>query len=213
MKQTLTLRRMNILVTGLMFAAYSAYNIFIIIRGGGSLSSEGILISAVVALLFAVFTAYVWTAGVKPKNARFRMIRRTAFIIALIGVFALKLRMFDRVLGYIDFSGLQTVFYYGEPFEFSMLITVIFGASYFIMLAAMLILIVYFIVIRKRPLMFPKASVVMPVTAMALFIVSLILDMILFLAYGVNLEANPRRTAVMRPVFYLGFIGMCAYCL
>ena len=213
MEKKLTLKRLIIPATGLLFAAYSAYNVFIVIRDGGALSSEGILISIIVALLFAVLAAYVWTAKVKRKKGFFRMVRRTALIIALIAIFALKLRMVVRVVEYVDFSELQTVFVYGEPFTFSMLQTLLYGAAYFMTLAAMLILIIYFIVIRKRPLMFPKASVALPVTAMVLFLVSLIMDMVLFLAYGVNLEASPLRTAVMRPVFYLGFIGLCAYCL
>ena len=214
MKQKkLTPRKIMNILTGFFFALYSAYNVFIIIRDFSALPSEGLFISAVVALIFALFAAYVWTAGVKKKNALFRMIRRTVFILALFAIFVLKARMIDRVIQYINSFMFETVFFDGEKFDFSMLPGVLFGASYFFTLAAMLLLIIYFLFIRKRILLFPRASVVLPVIAMLLFIGSLILDMILCLGYGISLEANMKRTLVIRPVFYLGLIGMCAYCL
>lgn len=199
MKQKPTLRRLNIKLTGLLFAAYSAYNIFIVARDSGrGLSSEGKLISVVVALMFAVFAFFVWTAGWNTRDIRFLMIRRTAFIIALLAVFALKLRMAGKVVAYLDFSRLHTVLYVG---------------AYAMTQAALLMLFVYYVFILKSLPFYPMASVLLPVFAMILFLCSLILETVLFFVYGIGLEASMLRTAVMRPVFYLGFVGLSAYFL
>ena len=201
MQQKMKQRQWIEKLTGLLFSAYSAYNVFVVVRDGKrGLSPEGILISIVVALIFAVFAGFLWTwqAGVKAKDMRFLMIRRTTFIIALLAVFALKLRMAGKVIAYLDFSKIHTVVY---------------GAAYLMTQAALLLLIVYYVFILKMLPLYPKASVILPAIAMVLFLCSLILEAILFFAYGIGLEASPLRTIVSRPVFYLGFIGLCVYFL
>ncbi|MBQ3265696.1 MAG: hypothetical protein IJH07_07955 [Ruminococcus sp.] len=198
MKQKLTPRWCIITLTGLLFAAYSAYNAFIIIRDRSALSTQAIFISVVVALMFSVLAAYALTSGLwsSKKLILFRIIRRVAFIIALLTIFALKLRTISAVLAYIDDPRSDAVLY---------------ACSYFMTLAGMLILLVYYIFIRRRFLFFPRASVLLPLIAAILFFGSFILEVILYFAYGICLEANLLRTVVIRPVFYLGFIGLSVY--
>ena len=173
--------------------------VFIAVRDGKrGLSSQGILISIVVALMFAVLAGFVWTAGVKMKDMRFQIARRTAFIIALLAVFALKLRMAGEVIAYLDFSKIYTVLY---------------GGAYFMTQAALLLLIIYYVFILKNLPFYPRASVSLPTIAIILFLCSLILEAILFFVYGIGPEANTLRTLVMRPVFYLGFICLSLYFL
>ncbi len=107
----LKLKKLNVTLTALLFALYSLYNILIIYKDKASLSSQAILISVIVALMYLVFTGFVVTAGVETKNIRFLIGRRVAFIIALITVFLLKLRMSGQVIAYLDFTKLHTVLY------------------------------------------------------------------------------------------------------
>ena len=69
MKEKLTPRWFIIKLTGILFAIYSAYNIFLIVRDGSAMPPVGIFISALVSLLFALLAAFAWTSEV--KNVRF----------------------------------------------------------------------------------------------------------------------------------------------
>lgn len=207
MKKKLTPKWFVIMLTGLLFSAYAAYNVFILIRDvPRGLSSVGILISALVAAMFFLLAGYALTfaVNVKKKRILFVVVRRAMLIIALFVLFALKLRMIDRVIAYLQPPDL----YSGVEFN-----TVLYGVSYFLTLTAMLILLVYCLFIRRRYLLFPKAFVRMPAITLILFLCSFVMDMILLYGYGIPLEASMLRTAVMRPIFYLGFIGLCVYYL
>ena len=106
--------------------------------------------------------------------------------------------MINQVIAYLDFSKVKTIVYCG---------------AYFMTLAALLVLFFYYaIVVRNLPL-FPKASVILPLFALLLFLGSFVLEIVLFYKYGVGLEANPLRTMVIRPVFYMGFISLSVYFL
>lgn len=218
MKHKQTLRTLIIVVSGILFAAYSAYNVFIIVRDGSSLPAMGIFISALVALMFGVLAAFsltsVFTAAASEsitvhkdselagmsevKNIGFLMMRSIAFNIALLVIFLLKLRMAGQVIAYLDYSTPHTVLY---------------GGAYFVTLAAMLVLLVYYtFIVRKLPL-YPRASVILPLSALILFFCGLAKEAVLLFVFNIGLEANLLRTAVIRPVFYLGFIGLSAYFL
>lgn len=197
MKQKLTPREFVIKLTGILFAVYSAYNVFIIIRDNSGLTPQAILISAVVALMFGVLAAYALTFGLIVEPL-FLQIRRTIFIAALLIVFALKLRMVGAVAAYFDPSKIHTVLY---------------CVAYGMTQTALLVLLVYYIFIRGVLLFFPKARVILPTFAAALFLCSLILEAILCFAYDIRLEASFMRTIVIRPVFYLAFIGLSVYFL
>lgn len=195
-KKKLTPRRLLMMLIGLLFAVYSAYNVFIIFRDLDSISSEGIVISAIVALLFALIAVYACTAGV--KNIRFRVIRIRGINIVLLAVFALKLRLIDKVIAYMEIPEMYAVLY---------------GVSYFMTLTALLILFIYYVFILRRPLLFPRVSVILPVSAALLFLGSFILDMILLCVFHLSVEGSFLRTIVIRPIFYLGFIGLSVYYL
>lgn len=194
----LTPRWLIIKLTGIFFAAYAAYNIFIIVRDHSGMTAQAIFISCVVALMFSLLSAYALTFGVMMKKPWFLMVRRMTFIITLLTVFLLKLRMIGRVITYLDTSKAHTVLY---------------CAAYAATQAALLILLIYYIIIRKRFLFFPKACVILPVSAAILFLCGFTLEVILFFAYDIYLEASFLRTIVIRPVFYLGFIGLSVYYL
>lgn len=198
MKRKLTFRRFLITMTDTMFAAYAVYNIFILIKDGKRLSLEGKFISVVLALIFAVFAFFVWTAGVNQKSIRFMAVRRILFIVALVTVLLIKLRMIGSVIDYIDSSYPETVLY---------------GLAYFTSLSAMLILNVYYLFILRDLPSFPKASVLLPVSAIILFAISLIVEFIVFFVFNIGIEESALRNIVMRPVFYLGFIGLSAFFL
>ena len=199
MKKLFTPRWLLAELTGLLFAAYAAYNVFIIFRDIKGLPPEGILISSIVALMFVILAVFMWTAGIKgKKHILFMMLRRGALIVALLVIFALKIRLVDRVIAYLDFSKFYTVLY---------------GGAYFLTLAALLILLVYYIFILKNLPFYPEAAMALPVSAIILFLLCLILEAIMFFAYGIGLEANTIRTVVMRPVFYLGFVGLSLHFL
>ena len=198
-KKKLTPRLFVSRLTGFLFAVYAAYNIFIIVRDADrGMPSEGILISAVVALMFAALAVFMWTPGVKPKNTRFLMVRRATFIVAMLVLFALRLRLIGRYVTAFNISELQTVLY---------------CVPYFATLAAFLLLLIFFIFILKRLPFYPRARVVLPVIAMILFVIALIAEALLFFLYNTGMEASFLRTVVIRPIFYLGFIGLSAYFL
>ncbi len=197
MEKKLTLKWLIIKLAGVLFAAYSAYNVFIMIRDGKrGLPAEAIVISAFVALLFGVLAVFAWTSG--AKNIRFIMVRKAMFIISVLAVIALKLRMAASYISYIDLSQPQTVLY---------------GSTYFLTLAAMLILVAYYAFILKDLMMYPVLSILLPAIAGALFLSCLVFEIILFFGFGIGVEANMIRTVVMRPVFYLGFILLSVYFL
>ena len=196
MKQKLTPRWLIIKLTGILFAIYSAYYIFLIIKDGKTFPREGIVISTIVALSFALLTVFAWTTEV--KSLRFLRIRKTMLIITLLAIFALKLRMAGKVALYLDFSNLMTVLYF---------------SSYFMTLAGMLVLFIYYTFILRNILLYPSAAVRFPLSAVILFAISFISEIIIFFVYGIGLEASPLRTMVMRPVFFLSLIGLSAYFL
>ena len=181
-------------LTGILFAIYAAYNVFIIVRHFNTLPIEGIIISAVVALLFCLLAAFAWTSEV--KSIGFIIVRRTVFIIALLVIIALKLRLMGRVVAYFDSSKPDTVLY---------------GGAVTLTVAAMLVMFVYFTFILKRLPLFPKACFLLPLISLILFAVSFVMEIILFVVFGIGLEASFLRTVVIRPVFYLSFIGLSAY--
>lgn len=127
-----------------------------------------------------------------------RMIRRPLFIFALLVIFLLKLRMIGQVIEYWDLSKVHTILY---------------GVAYFMTLIALLCLFIYYAFIINTFPLYPRTSVVVPLLAMLLFAGSLAVDAVLFFVYHISLEANTLRTLVMRPVFYLGFIGLSIYIL
>lgn len=199
MKNVFTPRWLIAILTGAFFAAYSAYQVFVICRDYRGMPPEGIVITAVVALMFAILAVYMWTTGVKgKKHILFMIVRRTSFIIALLVIIVLKLRLVIRVINYIDGT---------KPY------TILYSAAYFMMLLGLMILFIYYAFILNRLPFFPRAGVILPRTAIALFLLSLIAEAILFFGYGMGLEANTIRSMVMQPVFYLGFIGLSLHFL
>ena len=143
MKQIFTPRWLLTILTGCLFAVYSAYNIFVLFRDiPRGLPTVGIVITAVVALVFATLAVYMWTAGVKgKKHIMFMVVRRISFIIAMLVIIALKLRLVVRAINYID----HTRFY-----------TLLYDATYFMMLFALMILFVYYVFILNRLPLFPR---------------------------------------------------------
>lgn len=199
MKFRYLLQRLIMVLTGFLFAVYAAYNVFVIVRDSRrGLSNEGKLISGAVALMFALLAVFVWTGNTKTKNIRWLKVRRVSLIIALGVILLLKLRMVVKVIDYLDFSQAHTILY---------------GAAYLMTVAALLLLFIYFVFILKKLPFHPRAAVALPTVAMILFLLSLAIETILFFVYGIGMEANVIRTIVIRPVFYLGFVGLCVYFL
>ena len=197
-KQTFSLKKLITVLTGLMFAVYAAYNVFVIIRGRSYLPAIGLVILAAVAVLFAILSAYLFTSLIVSDDIRFLMLRSTMYIVSLFFIFVLKLRMVVKVIDFFDVSHPETILY---------------GCAYFFTLAAMVILFLYYTFFLRRLPLFPRAVVFLPLIALILFALSLIIEIILFFAYRMLLEDSVLRTVVIRPVFYLGFIGLSAHFL
>ncbi len=199
MKKKQRLRLFVVRLTAIMFAAYSAFYIFVLVRDLKQASLQELLIEALVSLLFALLSAFAWTSEV--SNLKFIRVRRIVFIIALLGVVLLKLRLTGSVIAFLDFTG-----------EYAFLFA-LYGAAFFMTLMALIILIVYYTFIRRNIRLYPKLSVILPLSAMILFILSFVAEILLFVIYRFGLEDNMIRTLFSRPVFYLGFIGLSAYFL
>lgn len=197
MKQII--RKILILLTALLFTGYAAYNGFVIIRDSrNGMSFEGKLISGAVAFAFALLAAYAFTVGLNVHSLSLAVVRSTAFILSMLGLFALKVRMIDDVIKVFDVTEAYSVLY---------------TAAYFATLIAMLLLLVYYAFIIRRLPRFPRASVIFPLVSLILFTCGFICEIVLFGVYGVGLEANTIRTVLSRPTFYLGFMGLSAYFL
>lgn len=196
----LMLRKLNVALTALLFAVYSAYNVFVAVRDSRrGLPPYAIVICVIVALIYAVFTAFMVFAlavGVQTRNIRLLIWRRTAFIISLIAVFVLKLRMAGQVIAYLDITKLHTILY---------------TCAYLTTQIGLVLLLIYYIFILKDLPLFPRASVALPLAAASLFLFSLALEAVLFFVFRIGLEDSPLRTILMRPVFYLGLIGLSLY--
>ena len=98
-----------------------------------------------------------------------------------------------------------------EFYEASEAYTVLYCAAYYMTQAALLLLIILYAVNLFSLSPHPRRTAFFSVFATALFLSSFVLDAILFLAFDISSESTPVKTAVFRPVFYLGFIGLCAY--
>lgn len=196
MEQKLAAKKLIIRLSGILFVLYAAYNVFVIIRGGSRLSQMGRLISALVVAMFILLAFFAFTS--ESKNVKFLIARNALFIIVLFVIFALKVRMIGQVINYIDFSKTETLVY---------------GAAYLMTQLALLFLFIHYAFTLRNLPRFYKAPLVLPILALVLFIGSFILEAILYFVYGIGLEANLLRTAVSRPMFYLGFIGLSIYSL
>lgn len=193
-----TVRKLLIKLTAILFVIYSAYNVFIVIKDFAGLPVPAIVISLLVAAMFAVLAFFALTAGIKSQNLGFLITRRMSFIIALFVIIALKIRMARSVFAYVNPS---------RPY------TIMYAASYILTIAALVVMLFYYAFIVRRLPLFPRASVIFPLIALILFACSFILEIILFVFFGVFTEASPLRTVVSRPFFYLGFISLSAYFL
>lgn len=182
-------------LTGVMFAAYAAYSVFILIRDARHLSTTARVISAAVAIVFAVFA---WTCNLKPETIHILIVRRIAFVAGLVIVFLLKLRMITKVSAYLDFSQFHTVLY---------------ACAYLLTQVAIALLLIYYAFILPKLAVYPKAAVQLPMIALILFLLSMILEALLLFIYGIGTETSYLRSAVSRPLFFLGFIGLSAYFL
>ena len=185
-------------LTGVMFAAYAAYSVFILIRDARHLSSTARVISAAVAIVFAVFALFAWTCNLKPETIHILIVRRIAFVAGLVIVFLLKLRMITKVSAYLDFSQFHTVLY---------------ACAYLLTQVAIALLLIYYAFILPKLAVYPKAAVQLPMIALILFVLSMILEALLLFIYGIGTETSYLRSAVSRPLFFLGFIGLSAYFL
>ena len=209
MEKKQKLRLFIVRLTAIMFAAYSAFYIFVIVRDFKYASLQKLLIDAVVSLLFALLSAFAWTSEV--SDLKFIMVRWIVLIITLLAVVLLKLRLTGRVIAFLDFTGKY-------PFLYAL-----YGAAFFMSLVALILLLValiklfvyyiYYTFIRRNMPLYPKVSVILPLSAMILFILSFVAEILLFVIYHFGLEDNMIRTVFSRPVFYLGFIGLSAYFL
>ena len=198
-KTKLTLRLFIVRLTGILFALYSAYSLFVFFRDIRREPLQTTIIYAVVTLAFASLAFFAWTSEV--NNYKFIRARRILFIVTLSVVTFLKLRLAARVIAALDFS---------EPLTF---LFVLYGAAFFMTLMALLILLVYYTFIRKAMPLYPKARVILPLAAMILFVLSLAAEVLLYVFFHFGLEGNLLRTVTSRPVFYLSFIGLSAYFL
>ena len=182
---------MLIKLTGLLFAAYSAFYVFVVIRDTKIYNTYEKVICALVVLLFAVLAGFAFTS--EAKNMKFLTIRRVVMLVDLVTVFVIKLFVAGRVFATLDITKLETIFYVG---------------AYLFTQLALLIILLYYALIRKSLPVFPKASVILLITSAAFLLISLVFEALLFFIYNVGLEGNAIRTLVSRPILYFGFIGL-----
>lgn len=194
MKQKL--RILPVILTGLLFTACSAYNVFIIFIDYKKLALEDMLALSFAALIFGVFAFFTFTS--EAKSFRFFLLRRLAFVFAFIALFLLQVRMFDKVVAVFDINKPDSLMYCG---------------AYAATQAALLILAVYYGFIRQNLPLRSMASVILPLTALLLFLFSFVMEGLLYFMYNIGLEANDLRTLVIRPVFYMAFILLSVYFL
>ena len=182
---------MLIKLTGLLFAAYSAFYVFVVIRDTKIYNTYEKVICALVVLLFAVLAGFAFTS--EAKNMKFLTIRRVVMLVDLVTAFVIKLFVAGRVFATLDITKLETIFYVG---------------AYLFTQLALLIILLYYALIRKSLPVFPKASVILLITSAAFLLISLVFEALLFFIYNVGLEGNAIRTLVSRPILYFGFIGL-----
>lgn len=135
------------------------------------------VICALVVLLFAVLAGFAFTS--EAKNMKFLTIRRGVMLVDLVTVFVIKLFVAGRVFATLDITKLETIFYVG---------------AYLLTQLALLIILLYYALIRKSLPVFPKASVILLITSAAFLLISLVFEALLFFIYNVGLEGNAIRT-------------------
>jgi len=195
MKEKISLRWFFIKLAGVFFAVYSVYCVFIIFNGiSKDLTTEGVVTNVLYAVFYAVFSFFAFTSEV--KDIRFLTVRRIIFIAALLAELLLRLRSFRFVIYIINFS---------NP------LTVLLGATYIMPIVGMLIILANFAFLSKNLLQHPKSSVLLPLSAMLLFLCSVVLEMIQLFKYSSGSNGITLRSIIITPVFYLGWICLSVY--
>ena len=196
MKKPLLRRLFIVFPAGILLTVYSAYNVFLIFRDSILMTPDQTLICALVALMFAIFAAFLFTAGFRADDLWFLMIRRMLFISALLSIFVFKLRMLGPVLDYFNIYKLNTIIYF---------------AAYVMTQVALLVMFIYYAFIRNRLIVSPHATTILSVTAIVLLLCSFALEVVLLFVYHIGLEETPLRTIIIRPVFFFSLVGICLY--
>ena len=176
---------------GLIFRGVFRVLCVVVIRDTKIYNTYEKVICALVVLLFAVLAGFAFTS--EAKNMKFLTIRRVVMLVDLVTVFVIKLFVAGRVFATLDITKLETIFYV---------------ESYLLTQLALLIILLYYALIRKSLPVFPKTSVILLITSAAFLLISLVFEALLFFIYNVGLEGNAIRTLVSRPIFYFGFIGL-----
>ena len=195
-KKKLTPKWFVIKLSGICFAAYAVYYLRMIITYGGEMETKGIVVTALVAWLFGILSVFAWSS--EARNSQMAAIRRMVLIVALAGIFALRTCMIGQVIGFLDPD---------KPY------TLLYGASYVLMQAALVILFIFYFFILQHLMFYPRASVVLPVIAAIAFFGGLVMEAVLFFAFRMLIEPSFWGSILFRPAFYLGFIGLSVYFL
>ena len=175
-------------VTALLFLFFTAYQLFLLSEIFSN--TVGRLIGIIIFLLITI-SSFMALSTVPV----IRLIRSVLLTIGLLANFGLKLlnaRMFFRSL---DFSVPPTV-----------LNCLVFVLSEL----AILILIVYYAVLRRIPAVNEKRRVVTALMAVVilLYLACLVMESILLIKYRVNIELTRKFTLLSRFLYCFGFVGM-----
>ena len=176
------------LLTTLMFAAFTAYQVYLYFeieeQRLGRLFGIGIFVCLFLASAFSLIR-FDWA----------RVIFRVLLIAGLIAYFLLKLLSINTIFSKLDFSNIPSVL----------------NCAIFIFAElALLILVVYYLALRPNIYLRVKRkpTVILMSVVIALFVSCLVMECILILGFGMNIELKLRYTLISRFFYCFAFVGL-----
>ncbi len=176
------------LLTTLMFAAFTAYQVYLYFeieeQRVGRLFGIGIFVCLFLASALSLIR-FDWA----------RVILRVLLIAGLIAYFLLKLLSINTIFSKLDFSDIPSVL----------------NCAIFIFVElALLILAVYYLILRPNIYFRVKRKpvVILMSVVIVLFVSCLVMECVLMLKYGLNIELRLRYTLISRFFYCFAFVGL-----
>ncbi len=176
------------LLTTLMSAAFTAYQIYLFFEIKEQRVGRVLAIIIFLCLSFASLFSLIPVDGLRKA-------RPVLLIVGLTMYFILKLFSVNSIFGKLDFNDIPSVLN---------------CAIYIFVELALLILAVYCLILRPNIFfnIVRKPTVILMSVVIALFVACLVMELVLMLKYGLNIELKLRYTLLSRFFYCFGFVGM-----
>lgn len=191
--RNIRMRKIANLVTALMFTALTLYHIFLLLFKNQARTGRLLVIASFAVIAVASYFALVPRSGLATA--------RTALLIAgLLFNFIIRLFNANAMFRMLDFSNVPTVLNF---------------AVYVFSQTAEIILLLYYMIFRHNKKLSKKRALGCSLMSLVilLYLSCLIMECVLLIKYGWNIDLSLKYTLVSRFVYFLGFSGIAVNCM